>query len=539
MKRLFLMCLGILFFLLTSTSTYAESINLVPYTILDKHESNVSAIAYSPDGDLVVSGTEDGEMIIWYAKSGAVIEQIPAHSDEVTDILFTYNGKTIITASSDQTIKMWDTTSGSELITLEGHTGTIAALTIVDNGDTLVSGDSNGGLFFWDIGTGIELSSVTMPGGVTDIAYLEDDEILAIALDNNNLQLRNAENGSYIRNIQNIVAQSNSRGLNQIVFTADDKQLFGSSDSLISQPIVLDVTNDYENMTLEPEQFFNGYTDRDGWKNLIISANRKYIASLGSSAFSHSENVFYIYDSYTGELVTSLSVNDLENSIEAIAFHPELDGFAATDGSVIRLYDTNKLKERKSLRKLEYSPIHTVMDIDSIQTITATATYDDGSTEMIPADEIVWSTTNFSVAIGNEDTIIARGEGKATLTAKYKIFKETFTLEIKDFKFTPPTTYTTFETEVDMPVKANKEWKIEFNTELDGNTVNEETVGVIAKDGTIIEVDVVLNEDNKTISVTPASNYASGEYYLYVKKEIMSRNEVQMKESLRMWFEVE
>ncbi|MFM6265641.1 MAG: WD40 repeat domain-containing protein, partial [Dolichospermum sp.] len=44
-----------------------------------------------------------------------------AHSDSVTAIAFTPDGKTVISGSRDNTIKAWDLKTGEVKLTFEGH----------------------------------------------------------------------------------------------------------------------------------------------------------------------------------------------------------------------------------------------------------------------------------------------------------------------------------------------------------------------------------------------------------------------------------
>ncbi|MEA5559477.1 WD40 repeat domain-containing protein, partial [Nodularia spumigena] len=99
------------------------------------HSYWVNAIALTPDGNTVISGSDDNTIKIWDMTKpktgffGFIYERIRSrlkftltgHSSFISAIALTPDGKTVISGSRDKTIKIWDVETGAQKFTLTGH----------------------------------------------------------------------------------------------------------------------------------------------------------------------------------------------------------------------------------------------------------------------------------------------------------------------------------------------------------------------------------------------------------------------------------
>jgi COMPASS component SWD3 len=82
------------------------------------HHNYVYALAFSPKGNMIVSGSYDEAVFLWDVRSARVMRSLPAHSDPVAGVDVVRDGTLIVSCSTDGLIRVWDTATGQCLRTL-------------------------------------------------------------------------------------------------------------------------------------------------------------------------------------------------------------------------------------------------------------------------------------------------------------------------------------------------------------------------------------------------------------------------------------
>ncbi len=72
------------------------------------HPEPVDAVAFSPDGKTIATGSDDGTARLWDAASGQPIGLPIQHASTVHAVAFSPDGKTILTGCEDKTARLWD-----------------------------------------------------------------------------------------------------------------------------------------------------------------------------------------------------------------------------------------------------------------------------------------------------------------------------------------------------------------------------------------------------------------------------------------------
>ena len=72
------------------------------------HFFDVNAVAYSPDGQLIATGADDGKVKLWNATSGFCFVTFSDHSAPVSTIVFSHTGTVVFSASHDGTVRAYD-----------------------------------------------------------------------------------------------------------------------------------------------------------------------------------------------------------------------------------------------------------------------------------------------------------------------------------------------------------------------------------------------------------------------------------------------
>ena len=113
---------------------------------------SVNVVAYSPDGNYLLSGSRDAHLNIFSTDDYSLIKSIPAHNYAIYDIAFHSSQKVFATASRDKTIKLWDAETFELMARLDkenydGHSHSVNKLLWMD--DLLVSTGDDRTIIVW------------------------------------------------------------------------------------------------------------------------------------------------------------------------------------------------------------------------------------------------------------------------------------------------------------------------------------------------------------------------------------------------------
>jgi WD40 repeat protein len=90
---------------------------------------SVRAVAFSPDGTRVLTGSRDNTARLWDAATGAAVAILAGHTDAVRAVAFSPDGKRVLTDSSDSTARLWDAFSSSQDVVDEVKASMLRCLT--------------------------------------------------------------------------------------------------------------------------------------------------------------------------------------------------------------------------------------------------------------------------------------------------------------------------------------------------------------------------------------------------------------------------
>ncbi len=141
--------------------TLMSSLSSEPDRILEGHQSDVCALAFTADGDRLVSGERDGILRMWDLRTGRCQQVLGQHPNWLTAIAVAGNGRRIISGSDEDdsfeiwplggmgfedlplpsreqvlTLRDWDPLTGECLLTFLPHRQTVSALALA--GDQLI-----------------------------------------------------------------------------------------------------------------------------------------------------------------------------------------------------------------------------------------------------------------------------------------------------------------------------------------------------------------------------------------------------------------
>ncbi|MGJ3250240.1 MAG: NB-ARC domain-containing protein [Elainellaceae cyanobacterium] len=198
--------------------------------ICKRHDGWIWAIAVSPDGTRVASGGDDQTIKVWNMRTGQCEQTLEGHVGHVSSLVFSADGNTLLSSSEDYTIKEWDLMTGRCQRTLTGHGGWVRAIALCPDGMTLISGSEDRTIKVWNLATGN--CDQTLSGHtdrVWSVAVSMDGEHIASSSSDRTVKIWNIKTGTCSQTLH-----GHTNWIRAIALSPDGKILAsGSEDKTI------------------------------------------------------------------------------------------------------------------------------------------------------------------------------------------------------------------------------------------------------------------------------------------------------------------
>ena len=246
---------------------------------LTGHGNSVYTVVFSPDGQMLASSSHDKTVKLWRMKDGQEIRTLIGHSNSVYSAAFSPDGEIIASSSWDRTIKIWRVKDGQEIRTLAGHTNLVYFVAFSPDGETLASCSWDRTVKIWRVKDGKLISTLT---GHTDsvrcIAFSPNGEFLASGSHDNTIKIW------WVKDWQEVLTiTGHSWYVDSIAFSPDGEILASSSNQTIKIWRVKDGqeigniaghTNSVYSVNFSPEGEFlaSGSSDKTIkiWQNMMF-----------------------------------------------------------------------------------------------------------------------------------------------------------------------------------------------------------------------------------------------------------------------------
>ena len=166
-----------------------------PVAEITGHRDTLYAVAISPDGKRIATGSYDKQVIIWDAETTKPIHTLTQHNGAIYDLAFSPDGSLLASASGDETVKIWHVETGKRLDTLGQPTGEQYAVLFSPDGKFVVAGGADNRIRVWRIVSRdkprinpLKYARFAHEGAVVALAWNAKENVLLSAADDRSLK---------------------------------------------------------------------------------------------------------------------------------------------------------------------------------------------------------------------------------------------------------------------------------------------------------------------------------------------------------------
>lgn len=293
---------------------------------IEGYSGSVSSVAYSPDGNTIVSGNLNRTIRVWDANTKRIIKTLAGHTDVVTSIAYSPDGNTIATGSYDNTIRLWDAHTYVHRKTLNGHIGSVSGMDFKPDDNIVVCGGGKE-IRMFDFNSGKHHKTLTeYTKYVNSIVFSPDGNTIAIG--GGGIDLFDANTGEHLKTFTEQIDEINS-----MLFILDGNMIItggwdDGEEGAVFGRIDLWHVNTGEHLKTIRLEGFNGVKDialrPDG--KILVCGEMHYLG-LGSR--------IHVWKVNSWELINTIEGH--ASSVDSLAFSPDGKTLASggRDGTIL------------------------------------------------------------------------------------------------------------------------------------------------------------------------------------------------------------
>ena len=299
---------------------------------LSGDRGEVDAIAFSPDGKLLASGSTvnipkskntDTSVKLWDVASGTLKQTLADQKGEgfLRGVAFSPDGRLLVSCNAENTI-LWNVASGT-MRTLSRYHDQVLSVAFSPDGKVLAFGSQDGwGKFgvvkLWDVASGVLRKTLTLSTGrpplgfvgAVPVAFSPDGRLLALSTGDNMVKFWDMPTGTLGRTLT-----GHTKGVNSVTFSPDGKMLASASDDgtvklwdVASGVVMQTLTGDsqsVETLAFSPD----GMLLASGSDDKTIKLWDVASGNLRQTLAGHGDIIFSVAFSPDGQILASGSID--------------------------------------------------------------------------------------------------------------------------------------------------------------------------------------------------------------------------------------
>jgi len=162
----------------------------------------MTGIDFSPNNLLLAAGSWDGVLGLWQVNNGNLLRTMQDGQYSIKDVQFSPDGSLLAASSDDNSIRIWKVSDGSPSKTLQGHTAEILRVAFSPDGTLLASASEDQSIRLWQVSDGSLLRIFTGHSDIVkDVSFSPDGSLLASGSADGALYLWQVTDGQLLRTL--------------------------------------------------------------------------------------------------------------------------------------------------------------------------------------------------------------------------------------------------------------------------------------------------------------------------------------------------
>jgi WD40 repeat protein len=271
------------------------------------HTGSIRAVAFSPDGRYILTGSQDTTAALWEAATGRKIRTFqghkapgdkPAFTGKVAAVAFSPDGKYVLTGSEDRTAALWEADTGRQVRTFRGHTHWVYSVAFSPDGQYVLTGATDGTAALWETSSGKKIRTFEGVGGRAAIS--PDGKHVLTTSNDNTAALWETDSGRKIRTFQ-----GHTDWVFAVAYSPDGKHVMTASKDRTAAL--------WEADTGRQVRTFGGRARLEG--AVAVSPDGKHVLT------SFEDKTTVLWETETGKQVRTFQGH--ARRVEAVAFSPD------------------------------------------------------------------------------------------------------------------------------------------------------------------------------------------------------------------------
>jgi WD40 repeat protein len=281
------------------------------------HEGGVNSVAFSPDGKLVATASDDNMARVFEAAGGREVSRL-AHQDTVYAVAFSPDAKLVATASGDKTARVFEAATGRELSRL-AHRSRVFAVSFSPDSNRVATASWDNTARVFEAASGREVSQLAHQNTVHAVAFSPDGKLVVTGSEDKTARVFEAASGREVFRLAHqdtVYAVAFSPDSNRVATASGDKtaRIFETASGrelsrLAHQDIVYAVV-------FSPNSKMIATGSEDKTARVFEAASEREVSRL-----THQDSVYDVAFSPDNKLVATASRDKTARVFEAATGH--------------------------------------------------------------------------------------------------------------------------------------------------------------------------------------------------------------------------